>query len=117
MEVIHTNKPQITQLPVVILVNENSASASEIVAGAMQDHGRGFVIGKTTYGKGSVQISRTLSDGSELKFTTDHWFTPLGRAIEGVGVVPDMEVEYTFEDFSAGKDPQLDAALEYIDQL
>ena len=114
-EIVTTKREPVTSLPVVVLVNENSASASEIVAGAMQDYKRGIVIGNTTYGKGSVQVSHTLSDGSELKLTTDHWFTYLGRAIEWVGVVPDQEVEYTFEQFKAGEDPQLQAALEYFD--
>ena len=77
-----TKGTPIVGLPIVVLVNENSASASEIVAGVIQDLSRGVVVGKTTYGKGSVQQSITLSDRSELKITTHHWFTPNNRAIE-----------------------------------
>ncbi|GAB4521757.1 MAG: S41 family peptidase [Anaerolineae bacterium] len=103
-----------TEIPLVVLVNDSSASASEIVAGAIQDHGRGVLIGVTTFGKGSVQVPHYLSDGSLLRVTTARWFTPSGRGIDGVGLTPDIEVERTLEDRAAGRDPQLDRAIEYL---
>ncbi|HEY64220.1 MAG TPA: S41 family peptidase [Caldilineae bacterium] len=103
-----------TEIPLVVLVNDGSASASEIVAGAIQDAGRGPLIGTTTFGKGSVQVPHYLSDGSLLRVTTALWFTPKGRDIEGKGLEPDIEVERTLEDRAAGRDPQLDKAVEYL---
>ncbi len=87
-----------------------SASASEIVAGALQDHGRAVLIGDKTFGKGSVQLLHELSDGSELRVTVARWFTPKGRAIHGEGLDPDIVVAVTQEDIDAGRDPQLDRA-------
>ncbi|MGH2543619.1 MAG: S41 family peptidase, partial [Ardenticatenaceae bacterium] len=81
-------------VPLVVLINEGSASASEIFAGAIQDTGRGTLIGTTTFGKGSVQVTRSLSDGSSLRITIAHWFTPDGTAIHEVGVEPDIPVEW-----------------------
>jgi carboxyl-terminal processing protease len=105
-------------LPLVILVNQASASASEIVAGAVQDYGRGILVGQTTYGKGSVQIPQQLSDGSQLRITVAHWFTPKGRDISKAGLMPDIDVPLTAEEFMAGKDSQLDRALQAIkDQI
>lgn len=101
-------------LPLVILVNGRTASASEIVAGAVQDHDRGVLVGEKTLGKGSVQYPYTLSDGSELRVTVARWFTPSGRQIHGKGIEPDIEVPITEEDIQAGRDPQLDKALELI---
>ncbi len=103
-----------TQVPLAVLVNAGSASASEIVAGAIQDSGRGILIGERTFGKGSVQLPHTLSDGSELRVTIARWFTPKGREIQGVGIIPDIEVEMTQEDLEAGRDPQLERAVEYL---
>ncbi len=103
-----------TEVPLVVLVNVGSASASEIVAGAIQDSGRGILIGERTFGKGSVQLPHTLSDGSELRITIARWFTPKGREIQGVGIIPDIEVEMTQEDLEAGRDPQLERAVEYL---
>ena len=96
----------------VVLVNEGSASASEIVAGALQDSGRARLFGTKTYGKGSVQLPQTLSDGSILRLTIAHWFTPKNRTIHGTGLAPDTLVEMTQADQDAGKDPQLNAAVE-----
>ena len=82
-----------TDLPLVVLVNEFSASGSEVLAGAVQDHGRATIAGKTTFGKGSVNILRQLSDGSGIYITTGRWLTPDGRLIEGKGIDPDYELE------------------------
>lgn len=101
-------------IPLVVLVNAGSASASEIVAGAIQDRGRGILVGEKTFGKGSVQLSHQLSDGSELRVTVAHWFTPNDRAIHGTGLEPDVPVEVTSEELAAGHDPQLDRAVELL---
>jgi len=100
--------------PLVVLVDGGSASASEIVAGAIQDAGTGVLIGQKTYGKGSVQLPNTLSDGSQLRVTIAHWFTPKDRGIHGAGLEPDIAVPLTPEDTAAKKDPQLDRAVEYL---
>ena len=98
------------RIPLVVLVNGASASASEIVAGAIRDHGRGILLGEKTLGKGSVQQPFTLKDGSELRVTTARWFTPSGIAIHGKGLTPDIEVKAG----EGGKDVQLEKAVEYI---
>jgi carboxyl-terminal processing protease len=103
-----------TEIPLVILVNSGTASASEIVAGAIRDHGRGILIGETTLGKGSVQSPVDLSDGSHLRLTVAHWFTPNGQLIHGEGLVPDIEVPLSEEDLANGRDPQLDRAIAYL---
>lgn len=102
-------------LPLVVLVNEGSASASEIFAGAMQDHDRGLIVGQKTFGKGSVQHIVPLSDGSSLKVTIAEWLTPQERMIDEQGIMPDAVVEMTYEDVEAGIDPQLDRAIELMD--
>ena len=101
-------------IPLVVLVDGGSASASEIVAGAIQDTERGTLIGTKTLGKGSVQLVNTLSDGSQLRVTTAAWFTPSGRAIHGEGLTPDVEIEITEEDMAADRDPQLDRAIRLL---
>ena len=101
-------------VPMVVLVDGGSASASEIAAGAIQDSGRGVLIGTTTLGKGSVQMVQTLSDGSELRVTFARWFTPNGRGIHGEGLAPDIEIELTEEDILDERDPQLDRALDVL---
>jgi carboxyl-terminal processing protease len=108
------NQPVNLDLPMVLLVDGGSASASEIVAGALQDHGRATLIGETTFGKGSVQWPHELSNGAELRVTVARWFTPADRAIHGEGLEPDITVELTVEDMDAGLDPQLDRAVEYL---
>jgi carboxyl-terminal processing protease len=104
-------------LPVVVLVNEGSASASEIVAGALQDHGRAPLVGAVTYGKGSVQLPHSLSNGALLRVTVARWYTPNDRTIEGTGLTPDVLVELSDEQREAGDDPQLDAALDLLETL
>jgi carboxyl-terminal processing protease len=84
------------------------------VAGAIQENSRGTVLGEQTFGKGTVQIPHTLSDGSELRVTIAEWLTPSGKQISGEGIVPDVYVERTQEDFVDGQDPQLERAVEYL---
>lgn len=103
-----------TQIPLAVLVDGSSASAAEILAGAIQDHKRGVLIGERTFGKGSVQITERLSDQSALQVTIRRWYTPANRAIEGQGLVPDIEVEFTAEDLQAQRDPQLERAVAYL---
>jgi carboxyl-terminal processing protease len=98
-------------VPLVVLVNHNTASASEIVAGAIQDQQRGKLIGDQTFGKGSVQNILPLSDGSSLHVTVAQWFTPNRQQITGHGLVPDIVVGRTPDDVQAGRDPQLDRAV------
>lgn len=102
-------------IPMVVLVNDWSASASEIVAGALQDYGRAKLVGITTFGKGSVQSVNMLeNDKGLVAITSAQWLTPKQRLIQGVGLIPDVYVEYTQDDFDAGRDPQLDAAAETV---
>jgi carboxyl-terminal processing protease len=104
-------------LPMVVLVNGGSASASEIVAGALQDAERAALIGETTFGKGSVQLPHRLSNGGILRVTIARWYTPQDRSIDGSGLAPDVEIPITEEQFAADEDPQLDAAVNYLEQL
>ena len=101
-------------IPMVVLVNAGSASASEIVAGALQDLGRAKLIGETTFGKGSVQSTQRLSNGGQLRITIQHWFTPKDRAIHGIGITPDYVVQNTPANIKANADPQMDAAVDYL---
>ncbi len=107
-------EPVTSEVPLIILVNEASASASEIVAGAVQDAGRGQLVGAKTYGKGSVQLPQTLSDNSILRVTIARWFTPKDRTIDGTGLDPDTVVAVSDEQRAAGVDPQLDKAIELL---
>lgn len=100
--------------PIAVLVNGNSASASEIFAGAIQDYGLGPIVGTTTYGKGIVQEVITLDDGSCIKLTTAEYYTPNGRNIHKKGIEPDVEVEYEPNTEDSNADNQLEAAMEQI---
>ncbi len=100
-------------VPMVVLVNAGSASASEIVAGAIQDNGRAILIGETTFGKGSVQTVHTLSNGAELRVTIARWYTPNNNSIDKQGITPDIEVESP-QDLGGENDTQLQRALEYL---
>ena len=104
-----------TEIPLVVLVNEGTASASEITAGAIQDLGRGKLVGVRTYGKGSVQNWIPLStEKGGVRITIARWLTPNGTQISDVGLTPDLIVEMTAEDYAAGRDPQLDAAVHLL---
>ena len=96
----------------VVLVNGTTASASEIVAGALQDYGKATIVGETTFGKGVVQNLFDLSNGATLKVTTAEWYTPKERSINKTGIEPDVKVERSYEDINAMRDPQLDKAKE-----
>jgi len=101
-------------MPLVILINSGSASASEILAAALRDNRNVDIIGETSFGKGSVQKLIELADSSSLKVTIAKWLTPKGEAIDGQGIKPTIEVKMTDQDYSQGKDPQLDKALEVV---
>ena len=103
--------PILEGVPTVVLVNESSASASEIVAGALHDYDAATLVGTTTFGKGSVQKLVNLQDDAVLKVTIARWYTPNGHNISEKGIDPDVVVERTVEDVNASRDPQLDAAL------
>lgn len=102
------------KIPVVILVNGGSASASEILAGALRDHLGAVLVGEKTFGKGTVQEVETLSDGSKIKISVAEWVLPSGKIIEGEGLEPDVVVEITEEDVENERDPQFEEALRII---
>ena len=106
--------PKFKDKPIVVLVNKGSASSSEIFAGAIQDYKRGKIVGEKTYGKGSVQTLEELKDGSKIKVTIAEWLTPNKRQIDKKGIEPDVAVSLSKEDKDAGKDPQLDKAMEEV---
>jgi carboxyl-terminal processing protease len=117
-EIIYVNgQARMANIPLVVLINKGSASASEIVAGAIQDHNRGTIIGEPSFGKGTVQTVENLIGGSSLRITIAKWFTPNDQNINESGITPDIIVERTIEDIEAGKDPQLEKALEHLESL
>ena len=105
---------RLQNLKTVVLVNEGSASASEILAGALQDYDKAVIVGEKTFGKGSVQSLEGLKDGSAVKITIAEWLTPKKRLIDEEGIAPDVEISLTREDYEANRDPQLDKAIELI---
>lgn len=100
--------------PLAVLINGASASASEIFAGAVQDYGIGQLVGTTTYGKGVVQQLFPMTDGTMVKLTIAEYFTPKGRNIDGTGIVPDVEVEYVYDETNPEADNQMEKALELL---
>ena len=107
-----SGKARLSNIKTIVLVNGSTASASEIVAGALQDYGKATIVGEQTYGKGVMQSLFTLSGGSTLKVTTAEWYTPNERSINEDGITPDEVVERSFEDINAMRDPQMDKAKE-----
>ena len=117
-EKTESNNSPIFNLPVIVLSNQNSASASEILIGALKDNDRAKIIGTKTYGKGVIQTVVSLADGSGMKITTAEYFTPKGTAIHNVGIEPDIEVKIPDEEniYSVKKenDTQLKKAIEEL---
>jgi len=109
-----SGRPIAADVPLVILINEGSASASEIFAGALQDAGRAKIIGKKSFGKGTVQEVFELPGGTSIRITTARWLTPNGKDLGKEGVHPDIEVDRTKEQMEAKEDPQMEKALEVV---
>ena len=107
-------RARLNNYPTVVLINKGSASASEILAGALQDYGRAKVVGEQSFGKGTVQSYEEFEDGSALKLTIAEWLTPKKRAIDKNGITPDVVVKLTEADVENSKDPQLDKAIELL---
>lgn len=105
---------QLADIPLVVLIDEGSASASEILAGALQDYQRGVLMGEQSFGKGSVQELKDLSDGSSLRLTIAKWYTPNDHSIDHTGITPDQIVEMESINIDTPDDVQLDAALNYL---
>ena len=102
--------PIFKDIKTIVLINRSTASASEIVAGALKDYQKATIVGMTSFGKGVMQTMLNLSDGGKLKVTTAHWYTPNGSSINKTGIKPDVEVDRTVQDITEDKDPQLDKA-------
>ncbi|MBI4779535.1 S41 family peptidase [Candidatus Falkowbacteria bacterium] len=115
-EYLHRGRARLKDFPTVVLVNQGSASASEIVSGALKDNGKATIVGMKTFGKGSVQALQDLKDGSSVKITVAKWLTPKGYNINHEGIVPDVEVDLTLEDYNKNIDPQMDKAVEILDK-
>jgi len=117
-DTLYTNgNPKLLNAPLVIIVNDSSASASEIMAGAIQDHKRGVILGTKTFGKGSVQEVEKFSDGSSLRVTIAKWFTPNNRSINHEGLTPDIFVDIKDEDIKNAYDRQKEEAIKYLENL
>ncbi|MFA5086376.1 MAG: S41 family peptidase [Candidatus Paceibacterota bacterium] len=117
MEIKSNGPSNFASIPLVVLINEGSASASEILAGALKDDRGALLIGQTSFGKGTVQKILDFEDGSSLKVTVAKWYTPSGVRIQDTGITPDIEVELTAEDYDNGKDPQFERALQEIEKI
>jgi carboxyl-terminal processing protease len=109
-----TDTNSLKGMPTAVLIDGGSASASEITAGALHDNGAAILVGAKSFGKGSVQQVINLKDGSELKVTVAHWYTPNGKNINKQGITPDVQVDNADADVKAGKDPQKDKAYEIL---
>lgn len=108
---VSSGSPILSNMKTIILINGSTASASEIVAGALQDYGKATILGEKSYGKGVMQGVYNLSGNTTLKVTIASWYTPNGRSINKEGIVPDVEVKRTYDDINQMRDPQLDKAL------
>jgi carboxyl-terminal processing protease len=113
-ELKSASNPILSGIKTVVLVDGDSASASEIVAGALQDHGKATLVGEKTFGKGTVQKIVELGAGTKLKVTVARWYTPKGKNITKEGIKPDVSASITKDDVNAGRDPQLEAALKAL---
>ncbi len=109
-----SGRARLKDFPTVVLINGGSASASEILAGALRDYHKATLVGEQTFGKGSVQSLMGLSDGSSLKVTVAKWLTPAGDFIDEKGLEPQVKVEMTLDDLNNSRDPQLDKAVEIL---
>jgi len=112
----HRGLARLKDFATVVLVNQGSASASEIVSGALKDYGKATIVGMKTFGKGSVQTLKDMSDGSSVKITVAKWLTPKGHNINEQGITPDVEIDLTIEEYNQNKDPQMDKALEILNK-
>ena len=113
-EYLSRGRARLKDYPTVVLVNGGSASASEILAGALRDYKKATIVGEQTFGKGSVQTLREFGDGSSIKITVAKWLTPNDDSINDAGIKPDIEIEMTPEDYEEDKDPQMDKAIEIL---
>ncbi|MFH1255388.1 MAG: S41 family peptidase [bacterium] len=115
-EYSHRGRARLKNFPTVVLVNQGSASASEIVSGALKDTGKAVIVGMKTFGKGSVQTLEDMKDGSSVKITVAKWLTPKGYNINEQGISPDVEVDFSQEDYDKNIDPQMDKAVEILNK-
>lgn len=113
-EYFHRGRARLKDFPTSVIVNQGSASASEIVAGALKDTGKAVIVGMKTFGKGSVQTLEDMQDGSSVKITVAKWLTPKGYNINQQGIIPDIEIDLTQEDYDKDADPQMDKAAEIL---